>query len=591
GFEATAYPAQLDDSIPLPIPAVVEARPDGDVIVSPASGDPFFLSFIAGPYAPPADELIDPALLAIQGFNDTRPDNATYAMVMFQKRITEDRLDALRSMNCRILGFHPHYTIKVAIPTNRLLDVSTLDFVRWVGAPRTWQKIHPALQGEIQGKNATDALDMYVTVYETDMNKDSVEERFGSMWQVTPEDKKGHLYEEIDARPSRFHSNGWMHRKLEEMGLELREFRPDIFTFVATGKVSDIEALTQLDFVQFVEPVPQRELHSSAIHDESIPMIMGDETRAYYDGSSSSLAQAGIVDSGVETAHSDLNPYGWGWNCTTESSPWDDIANGGSGHGTHVSGTILGDGTTEADHTGMAPGLASWSQDQAYFNYRIFPNPCSDSLSTIMNRMNTPVGSGTVPTVVNNSWGSTFNDQHVPTGTEADARTVDDHVFSSGQVWVWSSGNYSYQNVGIQATAKNALTVGNSVDYDDSTVGNPGEMWTSSGSGPCADGRWKPNVNAPGRWVSSALANNNTGYAAYNGTSMAAPHVTGLIAQLADHYAYLRDRQPHEIAALLMATAQAHDNTVLSSPTSTHLDTFGAGRVNAARAHWSGGEW
>lgn len=585
--------ADLDDSIPLPVPAVMEAHPEGDIEVAPASGNPFFLSFIAGPYTPPVDELVDPNLLKTDGtFGDARPGNETYGMVMFQKRITEKRLDELKAMDCRVLGFHPHYTVRVAIPVDRLLDVSTLDFVRWVGAPRTWQKIHPALRSEVEGLAQNAPMDMYVSVFESDMNENSIEERFGAVWKVTPESEKGTLYEETDARPVRYQSNGWMQQRLETMGLQIHEYRKDIDTFVVTGTVSNIEELVKQDFIQFVEPIPTNELHSAAaVHDESIPMIMADETRATYDGSNASIAQVGLVDSGVETSHTDIDVFGWGWDCTGNSDAWSDSENSGNGHGTHVTGTILGNGDAEADHTGVAPGLATWSQDQALFNYRRFPTPCSDSLSTVMNTMNTPVATGTVPHVVNNSWGSTFNDQHVPTGTEADARTVDNHVFNEGQVWVWSSGNYSYQNVGIQATAKNALTVGNSVDYNDGTVGNPGEMWTSSGRGPIADGRWKPNVNAPGRFVSSALANNNTGYAAYSGTSMAAPHVTGTIAQLVDHHSWMRDREPAEIAAHLMGTSQAHDNTLLTTPSSAHLDTFGTGRINAYRSHYSHSDW
>lgn len=85
--------ARLSDDVPLPDAAVVVAAPGGDREVAPASGDPYFLAFAAGRHYPAADERIDPALSATlgQSFTDGRPRAESYAFVMFQKRITEER--------------------------------------------------------------------------------------------------------------------------------------------------------------------------------------------------------------------------------------------------------------------------------------------------------------------------------------------------------------------------------------------------------------------------------------------------------------------------------------------------------------------
>jgi len=67
-----------------------------------------------------------------------------------------------------------------------------------------------------------------------------------------------------------------------------------------------------------------------------------------------------------------------------------------------------------------------------------------------------------------------------------------------------------------------------------------GVTWTS-GKGPTLDGRMKPDVVAPGEWIASAatgevraaagLADADAlAYAEQSGTSMAAPHVSGVIA-------------------------------------------------------------
>src|SRR4029450_10929426 len=50
-----------------------------------------------------------------------------------------------------------------------------------------------------------------------------------------------------------------------------------------------------------------------------------------------------------------------------------------------------------------------------------------------------------------------------------------------------------------------------------------------SSRGPTADGRVKPDVVAPGEGIPSC-ASNGSGYVEMSGTSMACPHVSGLIA-------------------------------------------------------------
>ena len=132
------------------------------------------------------------------------------------------------------------------------------------------------------------------------------------------------------------------------------------------------------------------------------------------------------------------------------------------------------------------------------------------------------------------------------------------------------------------------LTVGNVIDYVSATVGDPGSLWTSSSRGPTADNRWKPNVVAPGRVIRSLRADNPTGYIGLSGTSMAAPHVTAVAAQIVDRsatYAYA----PERLMSLLMASATVKDDTMLFSQSSSHLDTYGAGRVSALKSNFTFG--
>ncbi len=588
------------DEVPLPIPPVLEGGPDGDRLVAEASGDPYFLGFAAGPYFPPSDELVDPALLAsyTRGI-DGRPGDFTYAVVMFSKRMTNERLAQLEAAGCRLLGFHPHYTVKVAIPMEAIDSISTLPFVRWVGAPQTWQKLSPHSRELTDVADENELMPFHVSVWESDLCAASKSTPIGRVDVVDGNAQYSPETEE-DQRARIWQSNGWMHAALLQRGIEVVSYSPSIQAFQVLINKAQMRELTQLDFVLFVEPVLEPTLASPFVapgplvapHDESTAMVMTDRVRAFYDGGTNQAAIVGIIDSGVENSHADLNIWGVGWSCNGDD-PWnDDVSNGGSGHGTHTTGTILGRGVAEADQLGNQPGLASWGGTSRYFNFRGFsPGSClSGNIQVATNIFANSYFDGTNttprPMVISNSWGYTsFID---PIGTEANCRTLDDATYQNGQLYVFATGNEgpSSATLRIEGSAKNVLSVGNIVDFIDGTVGDPGNLWTSSSRGPCGDNRWKPNITAPGRWVRSAIANDPNGYSNYSGTSMATPHVTAAAASLCDHYSWAR-YQPALLSSMLMATAVTDNDAILTVPSDSHLDKYGAGRLNAYKAHYN----
>ncbi len=579
--------SELEDSIPLPIRAVVEASDAGDRVVQPASGDPYFLGFAGGAHYPPAGERIDPLLEAelARTHADGRPQDMTWAFVMFEKRITDARLDALRAAGARVLEFHPHYTMKVALGREALARVAALDFVHWIGTPRSLQKLHPALARQLADAQEGAPLDVYVSVYDSDLCAASERIVVAELSSVDPDGTERVLSGVAPA--VKWMSRGWQEKRLAELGLDVLEYADSIRAFRARMPKAALEALLASDFVQFVEPdLPASTLSAPEPHEESLPMISSDLTRAAYDGGWNDVVIAGFADSGLETAHSDLNIWGWGWDLTGTTGAWNDE----NTHGSHVAGTILGRGVGSSQKTGNAPGLASWGGTSRFYNNRIFDSTGSGSVSlpTVMGNFTNPINDGTSitpkPDLCNHSWGGGAGGW---IGSEADCRTIDNQVHNEAQLHVWAAGNNGNNVAGsllVQSSAKNAFTVGNVLDYRDA-IGDPGTLWSSSSTGPAGDGRWKPNVTAPGRWISSVDATTTNGYSNKSGTSMAAPHVAGLAAQLLDHYAWLRG-WPEGVAALLMASATTKGDVALTAPSDTHLDNYGAGRVQAWRAHY-----
>ena len=237
----------------------------------------------------------------------------------------------------------------------------------------------------------------------------------------------------------------------------------------------------------------------------------------------------GQSDSGVDVDHPELtesyrgkdegDDYNWfdPWNGTT--SPYDE-----GGHGTHTLGTALGQ-----NGIGVAPG-ATWFAcanltrnlgnpalylDCMQFMLAPFPlggNPFTDGDPT------------RAADVLNNSWGCPEIEGCDPQALIAAA----DHLRDAGIFVVVSAGNDGPNCSTVEAP----LSLYDSV-FSVGAIDSNGDVTEFSSRGPVtADGsnRIKPDIVAPGRDIFSALPGGT--YGALEGTSMAGPHVTGVVALL-----------------------------------------------------------
>jgi hypothetical protein len=217
--------------------------------------------------------------------------------------------------------------------------------------------------------------------------------------------------------------------------------------------------------------------------------------------------------------HGAVHDYNWhdAWGGAPE--PFDDGT-----HGTHTMGIVLGD-----DGNGNLTGVAPQAQWAGCRNMRRgLGNPasyleCMEFFFAPYPRGGDPFRDGDVamaPHVVNNSWACPDFE-----GCQPDTlKPALDVLRAAGIMMIASAGNEGPECASIAippATYGSVFSVASTTD--DAVVSG------FSSRGP-AGSLIKPDVSAPGDWVRSSTAGGGYGYA--GGTSMAGPHVAGLVALL-----------------------------------------------------------
>lgn len=247
------------------------------------------------------------------------------------------------------------------------------------------------------------------------------------------------------------------------------------------------------------------------------------------------------------------------------------------GHGTHVAGIAVGapgapGGTGDTDPQGFLLGqgiapAASFGSINPVFNIGF--NITAVSKDAVTNGA----------TLQNNSWEFAAGGVSQPNaGYDSTCRFADIRVREANDdtpaleqlVHVFAAGNAgpAPNTIVRPHEAKNIIVVGDSLNH------RPGELFANddirgisdnSSRGPCLDGRLAPHVVAPGTSIVSTRSTSSTdatytdtgatlhgAYTVKNGTSMAAPHVTGLCALLVEWW-QAHTGGLHPSAALLKA--------------------------------------
>lgn len=382
--------------------------------------------------------------------------------------------------------------------------------------------IHPELLNEINN-NKDGELSILITIKENEFTDDTVEKPIGKIQQY-----KANVETSL--------------QKVE--GTEIT-YHKQSNIFSATVKASEIENLTKIDGIEIYP-----DFRVKVLLDDSVPIIGADDLWSEYDGSGITIA---VIDSGIDSSHPDLKNKIVDQVSFVKYEP---ASEDGLGHGTHVAGIIAGSGVASGSkYKGVAPGAS-------LMNVKVLDNYGWGTASSIISGIEYAVEHGA--DVISLSLGDYM---WPPDGTDPMAMAANAAV-DAGVVVVAAAGNAGEVFfIATPASAEKVIAVGATTKQDDIAM--------YSSMGPTWDHRIKPEVSAPGgavfiydnpaelgivsakafnsifeRWSPECIVDKY--YIALSGTSMATPHVSGVVALMLQAHP---DWTPDKIKQQLMNTA------------------------------------
>lgn len=352
---------------------------------------------------------------------------------------------------------------------------------------------------------------------------------------------------------------------------------------------------TLSDLANRVEVAVVEQLEAPRLYDEPARALLGLVRKNMQFDLKGAGEIIGVADTGIDKTHADLA------NRIAGVSAWGrkgDVSDP-EGHGTHVAGCAVGDGTaSKGEVMGAAPEAKVFFQSILDNNGGLggLPNDIGQLLKEAYAKG---------ARIHNNSWGAFSFARYSNTSLDVDRFVADNPDMlvviaagndgigiprATGAKMIAMNGFVDWPSVAAPATAKNALTVGAS--RSSRTMGGYSKLtWSDawpdryphppisqerissndqclaafSSRGPSDDQRIKPDVVAPGTDIAAAKSKDaplhkfwgaypkSNQYGFMGGTSMAAPYVAGCAALVREWY-LKRGAWATPSAALLKAT-------------------------------------
>jgi len=499
---------------------------------------------------------------ATASFAKSDASDSNYILVQTKSPLTDAQRAQLEGLGAMVHEYVSENTYLCSFKPKSLAKVRALPFVTWAGAYMEGFKIPPNLRESLPAAG-TAALIPQATAAST---------------RRTPHHVDIVLHGDVDPNDAELKKKIAAAARINPDDLVMS--RHKVRLNVQERYLGDLAAI---DEVRHIEEVPERKLYNNIARPILHASVVVNGTTFQGDGQIVNVADTGFDLGSTTNVHPaftgrvvKLTPFGRPGKADDPDS-----------HGTHVCGSVLGDGTS-ASMGGVIQGTAPKAK------------------LMVQSLLDSTGGLGGIPNDLHDLFDPAFNDKarvHTnswgPTtpGTPYSqaSREIDDFVFNHPDfVICFAAGNDGIDKngdgvvdegqVGGESAAKNCITVGASENnrpnlevtygairpssfphsplFGDRMANNPNGIAAFSSRGPTKERRIKPDVTAPGTGILSTLSRAATATTIFGtssdkayffdaGTSMATPLVAGCCAVLRE--TLVKNGMPTPSAALIKA--------------------------------------
>jgi len=248
-----------------------------------------------------------------------------------------------------------------------------------------------------------------------------------------------------------------------------------------------------------------------------------------------------VTDDAFRMDHIDLiNKYISPYDAVTQGSNPAPCGTNAGNHGTHVIGTV---GAQSNNGTGVA---------SIGYNIRVMPIKIGNCNNQLTHGFEGIIyAADNDADVVNMSWGGG--------GFSNYGQNVCNYAWNAGTILVAAAGNNNASTVFYPAGYSNVISVGSTTPTDAKSSFSQFGTWID--------------ISAPGSNIRSTYATSASAYSSISGTSMASPHVAGLLGLMRS---YAPNASNLDLISCLYSGA---DN--INSAIPNFIGQMGAGRINA----------